>query len=160
MRKSNREIKDLSDILGVLEKCEVGRLGLSDRGIPYVVPLHFVSEEQNGRIFVFFHCANEGRKLDIIRVNPVACFEADRVIKVLRREEACGFTTAFESVIGLGKISAVEDEKERVRALALLVKKFGFKGEPEFSPQALALTTVLKLELDEVSGKRHAPKEE
>lgn len=158
MRKSDREIKDIGDILSVLKKCEIARLGLSDKGVPYVVPLHFAIEEQNGAIIVFFHCAGAGRKLDIMRENPMACFEADRVEKILRRELACNFTTAYESVIGFGKLSIIDDTKEKTHALSLIVKKLGFVGEPSFSSEALAATTVLRLPLDEVSGKRHDPK--
>ena len=38
MRKSEREIKDLQDIVSVMEKCDVCRLALNDDGYPYIIP--------------------------------------------------------------------------------------------------------------------------
>jgi hypothetical protein len=39
------------------------------------------------------------------------------------------------------------------------MKKFGFEGVPSFPPEILKITTILKLPLDEVCGKRHDPKD-
>lgn len=42
MRKAKREIKEFADIVAVMRRCDVCRLGIvDDDGVPYVVPLNF-----------------------------------------------------------------------------------------------------------------------
>jgi nitroimidazol reductase NimA-like FMN-containing flavoprotein (pyridoxamine 5'-phosphate oxidase superfamily) len=63
----------LQEMTAVLKSAEVGRIALSDSSKPYIVPLNFLY--QNGKIA--FHCAFDGKKLDIISKNPNCCFEVD-----------------------------------------------------------------------------------
>ena len=77
MRKSDREIRDYNEILRLLDECQTIRLALHDEPYPYVVPLSYGWEERDGKLFVYFHCAKEGKKLDLIEKNGNVCFEAD-----------------------------------------------------------------------------------
>jgi len=38
--------------------------------IPYIVPMNFGYEMADGALSLYFHCANEGRKINIIKKNP------------------------------------------------------------------------------------------
>jgi nitroimidazol reductase NimA-like FMN-containing flavoprotein (pyridoxamine 5'-phosphate oxidase superfamily) len=53
LRRAEKEITDKAEVEAVLTEAEVGRLGTSVDGRPYVVPLNFAYEE--GKIF--FHGA-------------------------------------------------------------------------------------------------------
>ena len=66
MRKFQREITDRNELLSVLDACQTIRLGLYDDGYPYVVPLSFGYEQINGKIVIYFHCAKEGKKIDLL----------------------------------------------------------------------------------------------
>lgn len=77
MRKSDREIRDYNEILRLLDECQTIRLALHDEPYPYVVPLSYGWEDRDGKLFVYFHCAKEGKKLDLIAKNGNVCFEAD-----------------------------------------------------------------------------------
>ena len=99
MRKKENEITERSEIDEVINKCEICRLGLSDENKPYVVPMNF--GYKNNRLY--FHCAKEGRKLDIIRKNPEVCFEFDLVPEILKAEKACNWGIKYKSVIGFWK---------------------------------------------------------
>ena len=70
MRRSDREIADKSEIIRIIEKCDVCRLALSQNNAPYIVPMSFGYEYADNKLTIYFHCAKEGRKLDIIRENP------------------------------------------------------------------------------------------
>ncbi len=63
MRRQEREIRDEAEIQEILEKGLVCRLGLYDGQYPYVVPLNY--GYRNG--CMYFHCAREGRKIDILK---------------------------------------------------------------------------------------------
>ena len=41
MRRSDREITDLKEIVEIMRKCDVCRLALNDDGYPYIIPLNF-----------------------------------------------------------------------------------------------------------------------
>ena len=67
MRRKDREITEINDILKIIEKAKILHLGLFDREYPYVVPLHYGFEFVNGALFFFMHSAREGYKLDLRR---------------------------------------------------------------------------------------------
>ncbi|MDR2587116.1 MAG: pyridoxamine 5'-phosphate oxidase family protein [Coriobacteriales bacterium] len=66
MRKSNREIKDRSDMVDVIRRCTVCRIGFQTDGAPYIVPMSFGLSDDGDGLRLYFHCATEGRKLDLL----------------------------------------------------------------------------------------------
>lgn len=79
MRRKDKEISDKNEIEDLLASSTVGRLGTCANGIPYITPMNFTYDKETSKIFL--HCANEGRKLDNIRINPTVCFEVEEVKK-------------------------------------------------------------------------------
>ena len=41
MRRNDRELKDMNDIIRVMEKCDVCRLALNDEDYPYILPVSY-----------------------------------------------------------------------------------------------------------------------
>jgi hypothetical protein len=113
MRRTEKEI-GRAEIDSIIRRSQVCRLGLSDQGAPYVVPLCFGYDGQA----LYFHCAKEGRKLDILRRNERVCFEFDIVEGMVETEQACGWTIRYQSVIGFGRASVVETAADKERGLA------------------------------------------
>ena len=108
MRRQDRAVTAPEKIRAVINACEVCRLGLQDgRGV-YVVPVNFGHTVEGGRHVFYFHGAAEGRKVDLVRRNGWAGFELDTGYRLQRAEAACGYTAAFQSVIGEGPIRVVE----------------------------------------------------
>jgi len=159
MRRKDRAVTERADILAILAKCEVMRLGLCADGRPYIVPLNFAVDVSGGGVEIFFHCAPQGQKIDMLTQNPRACFEVDCGCKIVRGEVACNWTALYESVIGEGIIEIVPDAETKKRALDLIMAKYGFAGAPVYSEEALARVCVLRLVVETMSGKRNAPKE-
>ena len=155
MRRKDREVAAPDEIAAILEKCPVGHLALSDGDRAYVVPLNFAwRTAADGKMTVYFHCAKEGRKIDLIRKNPNACFEADCSFSLVKGSSACRWSALYESVIGEGRAVLVDDPAEKQEALDLLMKRYGFEGKPTYEPAELAGVSVIRLDLDEVSAKR------
>ena len=57
MRKTDREITDLNEIVGLIEGCDTQRLGFNDDGCPYIVPLSFGYELVDGAFVCYVHVA-------------------------------------------------------------------------------------------------------
>ena len=157
MRRSDREIKDFDEIVGVLKKCEVCRLALNGDGYPYIVPLNFGIEVKEGTVVLYFHSATEGTKLDLIKKDNRATFEADCCHRLVFDEEKGNCTAEYESVIGRGRISAIEDPIEKTAALRTLVAHYREEGFP-FSEAVVPMTAVFCLVAEEITGKRKKKK--
>jgi uncharacterized protein len=156
MRKAQREVKDPAAILEILENCDVCRLGLADGAQPYVLPLNFGYEMAEGRLTLYFHCAREGRKLDIICRNNRACFEMDCSHQLKTGEKACEYSMNYQSIIGSGFVEVVTDEHERLAGLNCLMKHYSGRDNWSFDARPLSLALVLRLRADEFAAKRLA----
>jgi nitroimidazol reductase NimA-like FMN-containing flavoprotein (pyridoxamine 5'-phosphate oxidase superfamily) len=150
MRRSEREIESRADIDAVIRHCQVCRLGLADGDEPYVVPLCFGYDGET----LYFHCAHEGRKVDIMRRNSRVCFEFDIVEQITEGATACGWGMRFQSVIGRGVASVVEDLEEKRRALALIMAQYAGDRPFEFPEDAVDQTAIVRVKIDSITGKQ------
>ncbi|MCL2143556.1 MAG: pyridoxamine 5'-phosphate oxidase family protein [Methanomassiliicoccaceae archaeon] len=153
MRRNDREIAGTPDILAVLNECGVIRIGLSADGAAYIVPMNFAFETVGKNVHIYVHCAPEGRKLDMIAKNNIVCFEADRSYGVVKAETACRWSYGYESVMGNGTITKVTGKDEKLRAMDLLMKRYGLSGRPGYDENMLTDVTVLRITVTSMTGK-------
>lgn len=153
MRRGDREIKDFKDIVSVMEKCDVCRLALNDRGYPYILPLNFGMEVVDGRITLYFHGAAEGRKYELMAQDNRASFEMDCSHRLVVNEVngSCSCTMEYESVIGRGFMEMVPEE-EKYDALCVLMRHY-HQEEVAFDRAVMHKTNVFKLTVEAVTGK-------
>lgn len=154
MRRSDRQVVKIGEIIDIIEQCEVCRLALFAEQYPYIVPLNFGYAYDETTLTLYFHGANTGTKLELIKRNPHASFTMDYAYRIIAREKACNYSMAYESVIGSGDIEFVNDKEEKHRALQLLMAHYVPHKEFFFDAQALAAVTVFKLTVKQVTGKR------
>lgn len=154
MRRKDREVAGLTNILAILDKCDIMRIGLCVDNKPYIVPMNFAYEVTGEKVFIYLHCAPDGKKLDMIAQNSNACFEADCSYKTLEAEAACSWSAEFESVMGEGEITVLKDEDQKIRALDALMNRYGFSGKPHYAPASLAAVTALRISVTSITGKR------
>ena len=161
MRRSEREITDKTEIIKIIDKSEVCRIALSQNNIPYIVPMNFGYEYINDMLVLYFHCAKEGKKIDIIKSNPAACFEIDISGGIIVIEKAYNYSWEYESAIGSGNIIIVGDGEtgEKRKALGLIMKKYALDktfdfSESYFTDEMIDSVAILKLTVDEFTGKR------
>jgi nitroimidazol reductase NimA-like FMN-containing flavoprotein (pyridoxamine 5'-phosphate oxidase superfamily) len=152
MRRKDREITDRAEIDAILDEAETLVLSLWDGAEPYAVPVNFVRVGGD----LFFHCARQGRKLDIIAERPRVGFAAVAEARVETGAEPCDCTTYYRSAIGWGTAAVLEDPAEKAAALAALNRKHGAPDGP-FPPQMLAATAVVRIAVDRVTGKAKRP---
>jgi nitroimidazol reductase NimA-like FMN-containing flavoprotein (pyridoxamine 5'-phosphate oxidase superfamily) len=159
MRLAKREVTGIQEKLAIIEQSRVCRLGLSDKGMPYVVPLNFGYTCEADALVLYFHSAHEGRKIDILKQNNRACFEVDGEHQLLEADTACGHSYAFASVIGFGRIEFIENDDEKIRALNILMKhQTGKDGVYAYTREQLDRVCVYRMVVEEWSGKRRQRK--
>jgi uncharacterized protein len=154
MRRTDREISDPKEILLIMKQAQVCRIAISDNNLPYIVPLNFGIQPGNPMV-LYFHCAPQGRKLDIIRRNNRACFEVEINTKIITGKEACDWSMQYRSVIGFGRLEIVQSDEEKIHGLNVLMEHYAGDGPFEYDPKLLARMVVLKLIVEEISGKEH-----
>ena len=133
----------------ILENADYMTLSMMGaEGVPYGVTLSFARVEN----VVYFHCANEGYKLDSLRKHPAVCVNA----VWQQRTKAEEFTVAFESAVAFGIACEVTEQAEREKGLLAICKKYA----PE-NPGAAAYVaqypqvSVWRIDVSEISGKIH-----
>lgn len=148
MRRKEKQITDQNQIDGIIKQARVCRLGLSDNGRPYVVPLHFGYDHP----FLYFHGADTGRKLDILAANSQVCFEFDELIKINKHASACNWGTSYTSIIGEGTARILVDPEEKIKGLNCIMAQYSSRTH-EFDPQDLAETAVIEVKILEMTAK-------
>ena len=153
MRRKDREITDLNEILSIIKKCDVCRIALFDKEFPYIVQLNFGIEVVKKQIILYFHGSGIGKKIELIKVNNKVAFEMDCEHRLVTGETSCNYTMEYESVCGNGEMTIVSEE-EKIRALKYLMKQYVEADDFEFNEKAVQTVTVLKLRVQSITGKR------
>ncbi len=153
MRRKDREIKDIKEIINILDNCKTAHLAMVDKGMPYVVPLSYGYELVEGQITLYFHSAKEGRKLDILKENSNVCFEISCEGEPQQAEIPCNSGYFYSSIIGNGKAVFVEDEAEKCKGLRLM---FGQQTGRDvvFSKEQAEAVYVFKVVSSDFCGKQ------
>ena len=152
MRRKDREITDFDEIVAIMRKCDVCRLALNDGDFPYIVPLNFGLEVRGDQVFLYFHAAREGKKLDLIARDNRATFEMDCDHNFILYEERMSCTMGYASVIGHGTIELLPEE-EKYAALKILMGQYHAEDFP-FNTDMINVTTVMRMTVLDMVGKR------
>ena len=132
-----------------MNRAQFLRLAMADGAQPHIVTVCFGYEDGK----VYFHCAAEGRKLDVIRANPRVAFMVDVDTELVLGGQACGSTVKYRSVIGSGSATIVADGDEKLRGLDALMKQYGV--EPGgYAAKSLEKTAVVRIDVEEMAGKQ------
>jgi uncharacterized protein len=154
MRRTEREISDRDVIDKIINLCPVCRLGLYDGLVPYVVPVNFFYSEGT----VYFHSAGKGKKLECMESGGIVAVEWDIPGGVVTADEPCDYGFEYASVIAAGRPFFVVSPDEKARILTALTSRYirtrrNTGLEAGIPPEAARGTTVVGIELDEITGK-------
>lgn len=152
MRRKDREITDMREIYEIIKKCDVCHVAFYNEEYPYVIPLNFGVTFNDGRFKLYFHCAKEGTKLELMKKNPHVAFAMDCSHNLVFRDDS-SCTMEYESVCGNGVLHALP-EQEKVGALSVLMQQYHGGEEYTFPEQVVKMVEVLELTIDNISGKR------
>lgn len=155
MTRRELEVTAPEQILDILNQCKILHLGLVDEGMPYIVPMNYGFTMEGGHLTLYLHGATKGYKLDVIRKNPVCCFEMECGVTPFEGKVACQYGTAYYSLMGRGKAVIVEDVQEKMQALTILMKTQTGKAF-EFNERLVSIVSVIRIDVDLYTAK-HRP---
>lgn len=153
MRRRDREVTGMGDILEIMERCEVCRLALFDGEYPYIVPVNFGLCAEDGEIVLYVHGAKAGKKMELIAKNPKVGFEMDNALGLDVNPELKECSMNYESVVGTGVATVLEDVAEKTRALRALMAHYHQEAF-EFNLKAVPATAVLRIRVERCTAKR------
>jgi nitroimidazol reductase NimA-like FMN-containing flavoprotein (pyridoxamine 5'-phosphate oxidase superfamily) len=148
MRRSEKQVKDLTDLEAILHSAQICHLSMVDGGRPYVVPMNFGYEEGA----LYFHSAPEGRKISILKQNPEVCFSVVARHEIVVSERACSWTAEFSSVIGTGTAVILEDRAGKEKGLSVLMGQYSDE-KYDFTEESLEGFVVIRVEVKTLTGK-------
>ena len=161
MRRQDREIKDPSVILDIINSLPVGHLAMNDAGAPYGVTMNYLSElDADRNAVLYFHGAKKGRKAEILARNPHVYFFAERddgPKVIVRPNGNKSVTNLYVSVAGKGVMELVEDPAEKRRVLLAMANAFSDEPFESLPDVVVEMTAVWKLVLHGVTGKSNPP---
>ena len=153
MRRNDRA-QSLEFSLALIDRCTHGVVAFASEDAPYCIPLSLIRIDNA----LYFHCAREGKKLELLRKNNQVCvtfvgndspaFVADKQY----------YTTYFESVLVTGRAFEVTSSEEKILALRRLCEvrtPDGMTGDHFDHAVAASLSRVVvfRIDMDEITGK-------
>ena len=152
MRRNDRA-QSLEFSLALIDRCSHGVVAFAaETGTPYCVPLSLVRIDNA----LYFHCAKEGKKLDLLHQNNQVCvtFVGNDCPTFVEDY----YTTYFESVIVTGHAFEVTSSEEKILALRRLCElrtPDGMTGDhfDQAITASLPHTAVFRIDMDEITGK-------
>ena len=155
MKRNERAVTDRAQIADIIKGCPVCRIALSDEPAPYLVPMNFGYTLDGDTLTLYLHCAQEGKKVDLLEQNPTVGFEMDRLIKVIGKHDiACTYTCAYESVIGSGTVSFITGHNEKREALLAILEQLTGRKIFAFNDALIDKTTVFQIVSKDFTAKR------
>lgn len=155
MRRKDREITDFDAMLQIVQDCDCCRLGLAENGTAYIVPLNFGWEAAEGRLTLYFHSAQEGKKLDLLHAHAAAGFEMDTGHRLVPGERADQYTFAYRSVIGRGTVTFLQDSAEKLAGLNCILAHYTGRRDWPVNEAMLRATAVYRLQVTDWTAKEH-----
>jgi len=151
LRRKDKALTDEAEIEHLLCSAPYITLAMCSEGAPYLAVFNHGYDAQHRRIY--FHCAREGRKIDVLSANPRVCGIAFEDLGYLHG--MCDH--AYRSVMFEGTVRFIEELNEKRAALELMIRQQ--EREPEkvitqkLNPDSIRNVTVGVVEIEEISGK-------
>ena len=155
VRRKERAITDRAEIDAILHEGKVMHLAMSLNDRPFLVPLFYAYDGEA----LYFHSAQQGTKIEILKQNPHVCFEVSLGQGVIPSDKACDFEARHRTVIGMGTAAFLDDEQQRRRALDAIVGRFTEEKFPYPAPM-FAHTAIVRIAIESLKGKKHGLPEE
>lgn len=153
MRRKDREITNLPDIILILDLCKTCHVAMIDEGMPYVVPMSYGYEIIDDTLTLYFHSAQEGRKIEVLRKNSNICFELCNEGEPVHAEAPCNSGYYFSSIIGYGEVIFLDSVDEKCHALTKIFEQQTGR-KVDFNEQQVNTVCAFKVITKDFTGKK------
>ena len=152
MRRKDREITDFDKMMKIITKCDTCRVAMFDKTFPYIVPLNFGTDVEDNQLYLYFHGAKIGKKIDLMRQNKNVSFEMDCEHNIIMYDERMSCTMGYESVIGYGEVEFLSEE-EKMHGLKVLMRHY-HEEDFKFNTKMIGATKVFRIKVLSMTGKK------
>lgn len=131
-------------LIDILERQVIGRLGCHANGETYIVPVNYVYRDNA----IYAHSGN-GKKIEMMRANPKVCFQVDEIIDTFRWKSGILWGT-YEELFGEERQQAMQGIIHKIMPLT---NKPSQEPSHGIDPNKHQNIIVYKIELTEVTGR-------
>jgi len=132
-------------MIEILNRYDVGRLGFNGEPYPYVIPMNHAYYE--GKLLL--HGSYKGRKIDLIKTNPLVCYEVDGPKDGLSPDDrSCH--QEYESVLCYGRIREVDNVEDKRLFLSLVNQRF---DKPALKHGDLERCNAFVIDIHQMTGR-------
>ena len=149
MRRTEREVLDLEFMHQVLQDAQEIYIAMNSGEAPYVLPVNYVFHKG----CIFFHCALEGRKLDLLQTDSRIGFSTAVDIRIEKT------TTRYRCVCGSGTVEIINDPIRKNEVLKAFAARYNAPCFFPISEQKFAHTNVVCIHIEKLTGKYSHPNE-
>ncbi len=147
-------MEDPAEILSVIRLGKYMTFAMCREGEPYLVTVNYAYDE--GESCFYMHCAQKGKKIDILRENPAVWGQVIEDRGYL--DGKCDH--AYRSIHFQGHAEFVTDSDEKHRALSLMVDQLESDPDPikkkHIQEKNLKGVGIIRIRAEALSGK-HGP---
>ena len=149
MRRLEKAVTETAAIETILRRGRLCQLAFAAEPAPYIVTLNYGYAAGA----LYFHSALEGRKIDLAGQNSKVGFSVALELELVAAEQACGWTTRFQSVVGWGRLEFMLTPEEKRRGLDRFMSHYT-PEECSYPEKMIARTAVYRLIIEEMSAKQ------
>jgi len=152
LRRKEKKITSREDLIAILGSTKYVTIAMCLNNEPYLVTLsHGYDQDRN---CLYFHCAQNGKKIDILKENNVVWGQA--LLDKGYVQGACDHlyaTTQFR-----GTVTFIEDPEEKRHALEVMIE--GLEDEPDqvkatqITEESVKGVGIGRIDIDYMSGKK------
>lgn len=148
MRLKDQQL-DAAEANEIMNRCTNGVLSINgDNGYPYGVPVSYAYAD--GRIY--FHCAREGHKVDLLKKDPHVSFTVVAQDDIIPED----FNTLYISAIAFGRARLVDDPEEMRKIHGYIIDKYS-KGHEEsggrYLDSSISEIYMVEITVDHITAK-------
>jgi hypothetical protein len=153
MRRSEKQITDTQDLEAILQSASICRLAMTTDNTPYIIPMNYGYQDHT----LYFHCAPVGRKLEILRKNPLVCFEIDYDTAIVDTGRPCDWTSRYTSIIGYGQATIINDPQAKKNALAIITNHYSPGTTYDYPDENVHKVTIIQVHITSMTAKKSQP---
>jgi nitroimidazol reductase NimA-like FMN-containing flavoprotein (pyridoxamine 5'-phosphate oxidase superfamily) len=151
VRRKDKEITDPFTLKRILAKAKYLTIALCKNDEPYLVTLSYGYDEDKNCLF--FHCAQEGKKLDFMKTNSKVWGQA--ILDYGYQEPDCDHH--YASVHFKGRVSIINDIDDKRAAIDCMIRRLNKNPEPliaKLKTERLHNTVLGRIDVEYMTGKK------
>jgi len=152
IRRKDKAITDQNEMKKILQQTKYITIAMCRNNEPYLITLsHGYDPEKN---IIYFHCASEGKKIDILKANNIIWGQALTDKGYVKGK--CDHLWA--TVMFRGTVSFIFNATEKRHALEVMIKQLEQNPEQvmkkQITEKSLKRVNIGRIDIDNMSGKK------